>query len=141
MLTLIEGPAGAGKSQLTASLLAAGEIDVVSDITSLWVALRQLVRGPDGKYPVRLDDDPALMIARYLQRVAVRRALEEGANVAVTTSQRFQEARWRRLAEQSGAAFAVRTVDPGADVVTARLADDSGELSAECERAIKRWYA
>ena len=36
--------------------------------------------------------------------------------------------------------FNVRTIDPGEDVVRARLADDDGNLSAECARAIGRWY-
>ena len=34
-----------------------------------------------------------------------------------------------------------RIVDPGRDIVSARLADpETGELSAECGAAIERWY-
>lgn len=139
-LTLIQGPAGAGKSQLAAAMLEAGEVAVVSDITSLWAALSGAVRGADGRYPVRSNDDPALEVARYIQRVVVRRALETGANVAVTTSQHGQENSWRAWADRAGTGFRVRTVDPGFDVVRARLADDTGDLSQACQDAIGRWY-
>lgn len=139
-LYLVQGPAGSGKSQLVASMLAAGEITVQADVTALWAALSGAVRGPDGRYPVRLDDDPALAVAQYIQRVAVRQALQDGADVAVTTSRRGQVDRWRQLADDAITTFAVRTVDPGRDVVAARLADDSGVLSDSCETAIKRWY-
>lgn len=140
MLTLIQGPAGGAKSQLVTELLAAGEIDIVSDVTRLWVALSGVTRNPDGRYPVRLDDDPALHTARYLQAVAVRRALEDSARVAVTTSRAGEVARWQRVAEDAGGVFTVRTVDPGEDVVRARLAEADGELSPECNKAVKRWY-
>ena len=139
-LFLIRGPAGAGKSQLVAAMIEAGEITVVADTTSLWASLSGAVRGPDGRYPVRLADDQALAVARYVQAVAVRQGLQEGADVAVTTSQRNQIERWRQLADDAGTAFAVRTLDPGESVVRARLADDTGALSAECETAIGRWY-
>ena len=90
-LILIEGPAGGGKSEVADAMLAAGEVDVIADVTALWAALSGAVRGADGRYPVRLDDDPALRIARYLQRAAVRQALRISVNVAATTSQRFVE--------------------------------------------------
>ena len=140
MLTLVQGPAGGAKSQLVAGLIAADDVDIVSDVTRLWVALSGATRGPDGRYPVRLDGDPALHTARYVQAVAVRRALEDGARVAVTTSRAGEVARWQGVADDAGAAFAVRTVDPGEDVVRARLAEADGELSPECNKAIKRWY-
>ena len=124
-----------------------GEVDVVSDVTRLWAALGGYERGPDGRYPVRADDDPALTTALYVQAVAVRRALREGAAVAVTTSRAGQASRWQALAGQVEVEFSVevsfevRTVDPGEDVVRARLADpDTGELSPECEKAVRRWY-
>lgn len=140
-LILLQGPAGAGKSQLAAAMLEAGEVQVVADVTSLWAALSGAVRGPDGRYPVRSNDDPALEVARYIQRVAVRRALETGADVAVTTSQRGQENSWRAWADRAGTGFRVRTVDPGLDAVTARLAEEDGQLSDACQDAIRRWYS
>lgn len=139
-LTLIQGPAGGGKSQLVASLLAAGEVQIQADVTALWAALSGAVRGADGRYPIRFDDDPALALARYLQAAAVRQGLSDGADVAVTTSQAGQSERWRQLADDASTAYAVRTVDPGREVVAARLADAAGELSAACQAAIERWY-
>ena len=141
MLILVEGPAGGGKSQLIAAMLAAGEIDLAADVTALWAALSGAVRDPEtGLYPPRSDDDAALQVARYVQAVAVRQGLEEGYSVGVTSSQRDQAERWRELAEDSDAEFAVRTVDPGRAAVVRRLADASGILSDQCSAAISRWY-
>ena len=140
MLTLIQGPAGSGKSAVAAESLAAGEIEVLADTTALWVALSGVVRGPDGRYPVRDESDPALASALYLQAVAARFALSRGARVGVTTSRRGQESRWAQMAQEAGVEFNVRTVEPPEDVVRARLADDDGNLSSECERALSRWY-
>lgn len=140
-LLLVQGPAGGGKSQLVAEFLESGLIDLVSDITMLWVALKGVTRDADGRFPVREDSDPALDAARYLQPVLVRFALELGARVAVTTSRRNQVERWQTLAYSIDVDFSVRTVDPGEDVVRARLADPvTGELSDPCARAIRRWY-
>ena len=139
-LTLIQGPAGGGKSQIAADLLAAGGIDLLADITLLWVALSGVERDAEGRYPEREDDDPALESARYMQSVLVRFALSLGANVAVTTSRRDQEERWQRAAEEADTEFEVRTVDPGEDVVRGRLTGPDGQLSAACDRAIRRWY-
>ena len=108
-LTLIEGPAGAGKSGVTALMLSAGEIQVLADVTELWAALSGAGRDAAGRYPVRLDDDPALAVARYIQVVAVRQALQDGADVGVTTSRRNRHGSWRRFAEEAGVAFIVRT--------------------------------
>ena len=140
-LILLQGPAGSGKSALAAQMLAAGEVGIYGDVTALWAAISGAVRDPlTGRYPVRDPDDIALEAARYIQRVLIRFGLEHGADVVVTTSQRGQENSWRAWADRAGAAFEVRTVDPGRDVVAARLADDDGSLSAECEQAIGRWY-
>ena len=140
MLVLLQGPAGSGKSQVAAEMLESGEVEVLADVTRLWVALSGVERGADGRYPVREDDDPALATARYVQAVAVRRGLEEGADVAATTSRRGQETRWQRLADDAETEFAIRTIDPGEDVVIARLAEPDGALSEPCARAIRRWY-
>ena len=140
MLTLIEGPAGAGKSDLASALLESGTVEVLADITGIWVALAGVVRGVDGRYPIRLDDDPALQVARYLQRVAVRFAIQEGYSVAVTTSTRNRVEHWRQLAEEAGVPFDLRTVDPGRAEVVRRLSDADGNLSDPCAKAIGRWY-
>ena len=141
MLTLIEGPAGGGKSAVAAAMLEAGEIDILSDVTQIWVALSGVARGPDGRYPERLDDDEALQIALYLQATAVRHGLSGGLDVGVSSSRPDQVERWQTVASDTGAAFAVRTIDPGELIVRARLADAvTGALSPACERAISRWY-
>ena len=141
MLTLIQGPAGSGKSGVAGDLLRAGEVDVLVDVTGLWAVFAGARRGPDGRYPVRSDDDPALAAALYVQTVVARFSLGQGHRVAVTTSRRGQEARWSAVAREAGTEINVRTVDPGRDVVTARLSDpETGVLSEPCNRAIGRWY-
>lgn len=154
-LILVQGPAGAGKSDLTRDMKAAGEIDLVSDNTALWAALGQYERDDKGRYPVRDDNDPALHAARYVQAAAVSFGLREGLDVAVTTSRRDQVARWRGIAEENGARFIVRTVDPGPVTVALRLAALSLDrrearqrpeadllryLDPACNKALLRWY-
>ena len=68
-LVLVQGPAGAGKSQLATEMLEAGEIDVLADTTALWVALSGVTRGPDGRLPVRPLTDPAKLAALYTKTV------------------------------------------------------------------------
>lgn len=92
-LILIQGPAGAGKSPLAASMLRAGEA-AVPDVTALWAAFGLHTRGPDRRYPVRADDDPALALAPSEQVSAVRRGLRLGRRMIVTTSRRGQVSRW-----------------------------------------------
>lgn len=141
MLYLVEGPAGGGKSQHAREMLEAGEAQVLADVTSLWAAIGGHERGPDGRYPVRSDDDPALALARYVQAAVVREGLREGQDVVVTTSRRDQQDRWSEVAAAAATSLSVRTIDPGRSVVEARLADpQTGILSADCESAIARWY-
>ena len=128
-LTLIQGPPGAGKSQLAAALLAAGEIGVLADVTALWAALSGAVRGPNGLYPERADDDPALLLARYVQAVIARQGLQEGVDVALTTSRADQVERWQEVADDADTTLAVRTIDPGRAVVEARLTGPGGILT------------
>lgn len=141
-LTLFEGPPGSGKSQRVREAIQDNEIDVASDFTSLWAAVRQVQRGPDGKYPIRKDDDPALTegYLSALQTAAVTLALRRGMRVAVTSGTSGTAEKWAERAGVQGASFAVRTYDPGETVVKARLADESGELPEECQQAVRRWY-
>lgn len=140
-LYLIQGPAGAGKSAVTRSLLESGEIDVVADITGLWAAFGQVVRGPDGRFPERDALDPALELAQRIQATAATRALESGHNVAVTTSRPDQVERWQEVADAAGEELRVQTVNPGEEVVRARLADSAtGILSDACDNAVRRWF-
>ena len=141
MLYLLEGPAGGGKSQLARDMLDAGQVDLLADVTALWVALSAVTRDSSGRYPVRDNNDPALRAALYLQTTVARYGLREGLKVAVTTSQSGQAARWRALADELDTAMSVMTVDPGEDVARARLADpQTGQLSGDCVFALSRWY-
>ena len=139
-LVLVEGPAGAGKSQAAAAMLRDGRADVLADTTALWAALRAMERGPDGRYPVRLDSDPGLGPARYGQTAIAAEALRSGFRVIATTARPDQGPRWGALAREHGAAFETVTIDPGEARVRAALADADGELPEACERAVGRWY-
>ena len=139
-LLLLEGPPGAGKSQELERLKAAGEIDAASDLTRLWAGLGLVERGADGLYPVRTSDDPVLALSRYMKAVAVREGLRSGLKMAITSSARDQAERWRAIAEEAGASFEFRTIDPGEGVATARLTDADGNLEPECAAALARWY-
>ena len=139
-LTLIQGPAGSGKSQVAGEMLEAGEVDLVADTTALWVALSGVTRGPDGRFPVRPLTDPAKLMALYVQKVTVRKGLSEGWDVAVTASAQNIEEKWKRVADEFAASLRVRTVDPGEAVVRARLSEPDGKLSDPCAKAIRRWF-
>ena len=138
-LRLLSGPAGSGKSQVADDLLADGEFEIILDITRLWAAIGGYERGPDGRYPIRADDDAALIVARYVRGVAARFAAQEGFNVVVTTSSPDQAARWQEIAEENGDTFSETVIDPGREVCEERLSQ-GGFLSPECERTIDRWY-
>ena len=163
-LTLVQGPAGGGKSAVVRDMLEAGEVQVAADVTALWAALSGARRDPEtGRYPPRRPEDPALHAARVAQAAVASFALREGYDVAVTSSRPDQVDRWETLVrERDGARFAVRTVEPpgGVDEVISRLAvegepgvDDfeveitrrgvrpvRGRISSECRKAIERWY-
>ena len=139
-LTLVEGPVGSNKSEVLRRLLADGDADVVADLTPLWAALRLIERDGDGKYPERLADDPALLLALYTKGVIVRQALQRGLKAAVTTATPDQAAKWQAVADEVGVELERVTLNPARDVIEARLLDASGKLSAECSRAVERWY-
>ena len=136
---LISGPAGGGKSQLARDLLNdATEPTVQADFQSVVVALLGLVRGPNGKYPIR----PSWILGLAEQ---VRLAIIAGANerelAIIATNSDGDLARRATLLERLGPGSVERIVDPGYDVVRARLADEiTGELSDPCAGAINRWY-
>ena len=136
----MQAPPGSGKSGHARDLLAAGEVDVVADVTSLWAALGDYQRDPEtGRYPTRQDDDPALRLALYLQATAATFAAREGLNIAITTARRDQQSRWRTIADDNGADFSYSEIDPGRAVVERRLAE-GGTLSDACQVAIQRFY-
>ena len=136
---LISGPAGSGKSAVARSLLAAAAAPTIAaDFQALTVALLLLERGPDGRYPIR--PTWVLPMVEHVRREVYDAAAARDIAVVATNSDGSPERR-RFLLERLGPGATERIVDPGIDVVSARLADDvTGELEPECSAAISRWY-
>ena len=137
---LLSGPAGAAKSALARQLLAEHSgLAVAADFQSIYAALLLLERGPDGRYPLR--DDRLLGITEYLRRAALSAARAREIDVVATNSDGDPERR-AFLLRELGPGASERVVDPGREVVAARLAEPStGELGPQCEGAINRWYS
>ena len=130
----IVGPASGGKSQLIAARLTPGM--VVLDFTMLYVALSGVQRGPDGRYPERVTGDPLLPMVSEVKALALNAAIRRELSGFVTSSARDDVEMLERV---TGAKATV--VDPGEDIVRARLADPvTGEVSEECSAALRRWY-
>ena len=136
---LISGPAGGGKSAAARKLIEeADEPTVLADYQSLTVALLALQRDAEGKYPAR----PAWILptVEYLRRTTITQARERGLGIVATNSDGSPERR-RFLLAELGEGAEERIIDPGREVVEARLADPAtGELSEDCAGAIGRWY-
>ena len=142
-LTLLRGPAGAGKSQRARELLRSNPNSVLADTSATWALVGGIERDPEtGLYPVRLDTDPRLDLARYVRRTIARHGLELHLDVVATTSDSAPEAVavWRTIAEDLRSEFVTETLDPGRAVVEARLIDRDGVLSPACADAVRRWY-
>ena len=139
-ITVLRGPAGAGKSQSPVLRETLDEGGVVIDMTTLFAALRALERDDDGRYPERTAaDDKALSLTRLLKAAAVRHAVELGIDAVFTSSSPDASvlanvARW-----SGGAQPRVVTVDPGEAKIRERLAYGKS-VSPECEKTIRRWY-
>ena len=137
---LLSGPAGGGKSQLARELLRqSSEPTVSADFQAIVAALLLQERGPDGKYPLR--PDYVLPLAEYVRQSIISGANTRDLNIVATNSD-GDPARRAYLLSLLGEGATERILDPGRDVVIARLADTvSGELSADCGQAIDRWYS
>jgi len=139
---LISGPAGAGKSaaarQEFAERRQRGELAVVADFQSIYVALTLAERGDDGRYPLR---DPALLpTAEYIRRAIISGARQRDISVIATNSD-GSPSRRQFLLNELGPGAAERVIDPGEAEVKRRLADRrTGALSSACEAAVGRWY-
>ena len=138
---LISGPAGAGKSQAAREILASLRVPgVIVDFQSLYAALLQLERNPDGRYPERLASDAhVLAIAEYLRRSAITAARRAELYAIVTNSDGAPTRRAALLSEMGPGAIE-QVIDPGEDVVTQRLSGRTGKLSTQCKQAVGRWY-
>ena len=136
---LISGPAGAGKSALARQELdAAAGPTVAADFQAIVAALLLMQRGPDGLYPIR--PEWVLPIAEYTRRAVITGAVGRGLGVIATNSDGEIDRRQFLLA-QLGEGATERVVDPGQEIVRARLADPmDGAISPECDGAVCRWY-
>ena len=136
---LLSGPAGGGKSQLARDLLRkADNPTVAADFQAIVAALLLLQRGTDGKYSPR----PAyvLPIAEYVRQSVITAANERGIFLIVTNSD-GAPARRKSLLDKIRGESSERIVDPGEEIVKARLADEvTGELSDDCGQAVSRWF-
>ena len=137
---LLSGPAGGAKSQHAIELIKNGSgPTIAADFQSLVVAMLQLRRGPDGRFPVR--PEWILPLAEYTRAAMVVGAINREIDVIFTNSDGNPERR-DFLLKKLGPASREVIIDPGEDIVKARLADSiTGELEPECSRAISRWYS
>ena len=136
---LLSGPAGAGKSAVARRLwIEAATLAVIVDFQAIYAAITGDRRGDDGRYPLR--NENLLPTVEYLRRAAITAAVAREVDVICTNSD-GDPARRAFLLDQLGTGALERIVDPGRDIVSARLADpETGELSDECDEAIGRWY-
>ena len=136
---LLSGPAGAGKSQEARRLRDANPGPaVIADFQSIYAAIAGDVRGPDGKFPLR--DAALLPTAEYVRQALITGARQAEIDIIATNSD-GSSARRRRLLDRLGPGVAERIVDPGREIVSARLSDTvTGSLAPECQAAISRWY-
>lgn len=139
---LLSGPAGAGKSQLAQQLVEdAANPTVTVGFQEIYALLLGIRRQPNGRYPERRpEDDWVMPMAEYMRRVAITRAVQADLSVIATNSDGSPERR-RELLRILGADSTEQILDPGENVVRARLSDPvTGGLSRQCETALNRWY-
>ena len=131
----VVGPAGGGKSQYIRDRLRPD--DVVLDYTALWAALTGAERDPvTGLYPERIDGDPRLALVQAVKNRALELAQKYEMDGYVTSSDSDDI---ERLAAITGLAAVI--IDPGLEVVLDRLRDaETGDLSPQCDKAVRRWY-
>ena len=136
---LLSGPAGADKSATARRLLAEHSgLAVVADFQSLYAAITLVQRDPSGRYPLR--NEQLLPIVEYLRRALFTAAQDRGIDVIATNSDGSPERR-SFLLSRLGENASERVVDPGRNVVVARLSDSAtGVLADDCLKAIDRWY-
>ena len=137
---LLSGPAGAGKSSVARRRRREmTQPSVIADFQSVYVSLSGDVRDDNGNYP---ESEPELLplAERERQRI-IRDAVEMQVGVVATNSDGAQERRAYLLGILGPDALE-EIIDPGLDVVTARLSDpETGALSDACGRALSRWYS
>ena len=142
---LISGPAGGGKSQLARVELEAAEPQtIIVDFQALVVAVLAVERGPDGRFPNRDQVTFVLPLVERLRRQAIDAAVQAELGIIATNSDGDAERRQMLIDRMGGVAAGVveRVVDPGIEIVSARLSDPAtGVLSESCSKAIQRWFS
>ena len=112
---------------------------VIIDFQAILASLLLLRRNADGRYPERQPNQSYLLpLAEALRLFAIQFADDSEVDVIVTNSD-GSPARRNFLLGRIGAGAVEQVIDPGRDVVAARLAVD-GALSPQCTEAINRWY-
>ena len=136
---LISGPAGAAKSEVAREVLASATgLSIAADFQAIYSAMLLLERGPDGRYPARVE--ALLPLTEYVRRAVISGARSREIGIIATNSD-GDPARRALLLSELGAGATERIIDPGEDIVRARLADPvTGNLSPDCGQAISRWY-
>ena len=135
---LLSGPAGSDKSSESRRLLRTATGPAIqADFQSIVVALLGLVRGADGTFPLR--PTWVLPLAEYVRQAVITGAQAREIFTIITNSD-GDPVRRAALLERLGPGATERILDPGRDVVEARLSDEFGELSDPCASAINRWY-
>ena len=138
---LLSGPAGGGKTGAAlAELLDRTDPAVIIDFQQIYAALLGIKRNPEtGRFPERLDADAyALALAEFVRLSTIRAAREQEVDPIVTNSDGNRDRRGFLLG-LLGPGATERVIDPGRDVVTARLSVN-GQLSRQCGDAIQRWF-
>ena len=112
---------------------------MIADFQSVYVSLSGDVRDGLGNYPER-DPDLLPLVERERQRI-IRDAVEAEIGIVATNSDGAQ-ARREYLLGILGPDALEEIIDPGIDIVTARLSNPTtGSLSDSCSGAISRWYS
>ena len=132
----IVGPAGSGKSQVVAAERRPG--DILIDFTVLWAALTGAVRGEDGRFSVREDDDPSLPLVSAAYWFTLSEAVSRELSGFVTSASRANVERLERITGRKA-----RVVDVKPGPLLARLSEVDGDgdyLDTACVSAVRRWY-
>ena len=114
---------------------------VAADFQTILAALALLERQPDGRYPQRRESQASwlLPLTEYVRQTIIGAAQERGVEV-VTTNSDGSPSRRALLISRLGPGATETIIDPGIDVVRARLSSVDGTLSEMCRGAIQRWY-
>ena len=137
---LLSGPAGANKSALARRLLAeSSELAAIADFQLVYRALDRR-RARPLTAAIRSAMIACYRLTEYVRRAIITGAVDRDIDVIATNSD-GDPARRSFLLGQLGKGATERIVDPGEDIVAARLSDpETGVLSPECKSAVGRWY-